>query len=734
MIFQVLLLIFLLGGTVLGGITAYRRPLLERVILLLTIPLAWVAALLLLSGGVLDFAGTMLVDLIAGLTDAGELLAGPAVSSGAAALINTLVRLLVMAPVFLLLLLLLRIIYAIVMAATGARAKCKLFMSGQKNEVVKNLAISLIGAVGGFAICMLLLLPIHALSGLLAPTVETFADEKYNGTYVSAQADMVDSNLLPLSKQTPCGTVQTFTGMRAIMDASTHQLCNVSLVNEAGHTLSFNTHTLLTTLIKDGAIGVTLYEYSCNPQKHTLGDFALAADVIDDLADQEILLSMAQELLASVNTEAAPAAQQEDEKDSALTEMLASLAASYKDADAQILQSDIHAVAELLRVVTTDLSDVSMKDTQLQTLLFDYLADEEATYRVVNALSKVHVYGQVLSSLTEYGMNMLGDMLDISQDRQAHHSKYVLALQQALNDRSIGSYELSAVETFIRHVAQAKLTVNDPSLQTELPVQIHSAYERYMARSKAVLSVLDSYTDNGSGKPYFVGADGQVYIYDEIAGTWTEAGSDGALDRGSYLVQALLEQVNRILDENADAVLDHPAMLTCVDAVAAQLVSSDAAYASGCLRLASTVSDMEAEAFAKGAVFRRDLVDSLKTDISFGEAENRQFASIVHTAAELFTQLPDNEDASLDAIMGQFAGVGKLLDGFTQFEMTSDVSSLLLQSLMQNSQYGAYFSAESVQDLIENVKDGSTTYEQLFRSVQSLYNILNQINPLSPAA
>ncbi len=734
MIFQVLLLIFLLGGAVLGGIAAYRRPLLERGILLLTIPLAWILALLLLQAGILDFGGNMLVELVAGLMEAGDMLSGPTLSAGAAAMINSLVRLIAMVPLFLLILLLLRIAYAIAMTATKARTKCKLFKPGKKEDILKNLGISLVGALGGFVICMLLLLPVHFFSGLLQPTVDTFAEEKYNDTYVAAQADVIGSNLLPLAPETPCGFIQTYTGLRAAMDATGRQLCQFSITNQAGQKLDFNAQTLLAILVKDGALGVTLYEYSCNPQHHRVGDFSLAADVVEDIAKQEALLAMVQELLVQMGKEPTPAAEEETGESDALKDMVVSLAASYQNADAKVLQSDILALAELLRVVTTDLGDVPMQDMELEVLLFDYLADEEATYRVVNALSKIHVYGQVLSTVTEYGMNMLGDVLNIGADRGAYHDQYLLALQQLLNDRSVGSYELTNVETFIRHLAEAGIGVDDASLEQDVPADIRGAYDRYMDRMQALQDVLDGYTAKSDAQTYFVGSSGKVYLFDATARTWTEAGNDATLDRGSYFAQQLLEMAKRLLEADENAVLDEAALLNCVRAVATDMGSSHATYAPSCRALAESILDENTEIFAKNAIFRQDLLESLKTDIAFDEDANRQFAAIVHTAAEMFTQLTTMEDASLDAIMGQFPAVGRLLDGFTRFEMTSDVSELLLQALMQNSQFGAYFSADSMQTLIQDVKAGNTTYEQLFRSVQSLYNILNQISPLSPAA
>ncbi len=726
MIFQELLLIFLLGGALLGGLVAYGRPWLERVILFVTIPVAWLLGMVLLQAGVLDFAGDLVMSLTQSEPELAEILQqSPAVFAVAVGFVNGMVRVMMMVPVFLELLLLMRILYAIVVRVLHLREKCALFKPGDKKAVLKNLGSGAIGAVGGFVICMLLLMPIHFMTDLLAPTMETFEDEKFNGTYVYAQAEEMGTALLPLAPNTPCGRLQTYTGLRALMNATANGLCTVSFTDIHGDTVKFNGRTTLATLIRDGALGLTLYEYSCNPQRHTVGDFALAAHVIEDLAEQEALVALAQEVLVMMSEpqEEQPLTDTEEEpkEDSdGLAELLSSLAEGYKTAPTGVLQADIRAVAELLQAITTDLETVSLEDIEPEALIMEYLADEEATYRVVTALSKIHVYGQLLAGLTEYGVNMLGDMLDISTDAAEQHGKYLLQLQQVLNDRSIGSYAIADVNTYIlAHTAEA-------GTAEALPAHVVEAYERYCSRIRPLLEVLELYT--GSGSLYFVGSDGSCYVYDGENDLWR---LDNNVPGGAYLAQLLLEQANALLEADQNAVIDEAKLLELTNAVEQQLRSQSGDHAARALLLADTVKNRDSEYFAPDAIYRQTLADSLKTDITFGENENRQFARIVSTAGSLFAQLMAGEEMSLDAIMGNFPQVGRLLDGLAQFEMTSEVSGLLLQAVMQTGDFGDYFSADSVQSLIEDVKAGVTTYEQLFRYVQSLYNILDQTNPVA---
>ena len=728
MAFQLLFLEFLLGGAILGGLVAYRKSVGERIVLFATVPIAYFVAYLLMRAGVFDFIGTSVLSALSGIEGLSSFLEGSAATaSGIAALINCIVRPLLLVPVFWILLLVLRIVWAIVAKATSLREKVAFFHPCAKKSVWKNLGISLIGAFGGFVICMLSLLPVTYFSNLVTPALENIQKEQYNGTYVQAQSEVVNTTLLPLAKHTVPGALQTYTGLRFVMDASAHGLGEVSLCDNNGNEVTFNGTEFVQTLAKDGTCAAAIYEFTCHPSRYTFADMAPIAEILSDLAQSKPITVIGSEILSG--------SELSGEGDDLGGQLVSSLIGEYTSGDAAVLENDLQAVAAMVALLAEDLGEVSLESEDLATELLTYLADEEAAYRVVDILTDFHVYGEVFGMLAEYGVDALAEALDVSEDRSAHHDKYVLALLESLNDRTTGTYDREGVDAFIRYAAENDIKVGDYATENEnSPTVTDIAYRnylRYIEHANELEAILASYTGAAQGNSYYVASDGSVYTYDKKTDKWSLCEDETALCGTSYLAQLLLHKTDGLLIENAERVFVEADLSAFGTEIAATLAGKTAGYEVATVALATTLTDENAASFAPNVVYRTDILEKLHADIAYGEEENRQFAAIIATATDLFGNIMDaaEGDDPIAAIMDEFSSIGRLLDGLSAFAMTEDVPEQMLKAIMQHDEYGKYFDSDSVTELIEKVKNGTATYESLFDSVQALYGIINQVIP-----
>ena len=733
MAFQLLLLEFLLGGALLGALVAFRKSVGERVILFATVPLAYLLSYLLMHLGVFDFIGTAVLSALSDMEPLSEILGQSAATAGLiAGLINCIVRPLLLVPVFWLLLLVFRITYAIVAKSAKLREKAAFFRpveKGSRASVWKNLGISAIGAVGGFVICMLSLFPISYYSGLLLPALETAEKEQYNGTYVQAQAEVIHTTLMPLAEHTVPGAMQTYTGLRFVMDATADGLGEVTVRDNNGNKIKFNGTEFVQTLAKDGASAAAIYEFTCHPSRHTFADLAPIADILSDLANNKTLTAVGSELLSgSIKIE-------EGGDGDVLSQLLSMLVGEYTSGDSGVLETDLHAISAMIALLADDLGNVSLQSDDLATELMNYLDDEESAYRVLDALSDFHVYGEVFGMLAEYGVDALADVLEVSEDRAAHHDSFMLALIENLNDRSRGTYNKEGVDAFIRFVAENDVKVSEYATaitnNAALMEAAHQNYERFIGHERELEEILSAYTDSAKGVSYYVSSDGTVYAYDKKTDKWAEAAADAVLSPVSYLAEQLLHKVDALLIENSDRVFTEADIVALGNEIVTSLSTAQEDYKVTTRTVALALTDENAASFAPGAVYREDIVGKLNTDVTFDEEKNRQFAKIVSTAAGLFGNLTNGEEGedALAGMMDEFASIGRLLDGLASFEMTKDVPEQMLKAIMQNGDYGKYFDADSINTLIEKVKAGSATYESLFESVQALYGIINQVIP-----
>lgn len=733
MAIELLALELILGAMLLGGIIAYGRSLGERLCLLATVPVAYLLSFLLAKGGVWDFIGGSIVSLLVNIDGLGGIFeTSAATKTGLEALISCILRPIMTVVLFWLLLLVLRILVPLILKLCKAdRAS---FFRADSEPVWRKILTCAVGVVGAYAICMLSFLPLTFMGNLAKPAVEKAQNEAYAGTYVQEVLHTADVNILSAVGDTFGGKMQKYTGFGAILTASANSLSDVSLKGNDGKEVAFNGTELVQGLLCDGVDALAVYEYTYNPDQHTVGDVAHVSNILIHIADSEAILQIGSELISN----ALPEAEEKDEESPLSDQLLAVLLTAYAKGDTEVMKGDLETIAGLLDKLAVDFDDRSLDSDALTEDLLAYLTNKNSSYDIVRHISALSVYPDMLSILSEYGMNALCDILEISNDNIEYYEKFFTDLHTVLNNERVeGIYYRDAVEGFIRYLVENDLSVSD-CVKNNTDENIASAYEsyqRYMAQVDPIREVLVNYhMDERDGTFYFVATDGSVFAYNARNEKWSACENESELSKSSLMIDLLLSHVNALFEENIEYSISHEE----IRALAAQYTVAhlqelypalSAAIATDTAALASMICS--SDAFAPDVIYRDEIIFNLKTDVTVDEDHNRTFAAIISTAATFADKLADDETENpISLVLENFSLVGRLLDELHAFELTADVPGDILIAITQSSDFGSYFLSDSIAELVENVKNDVSTYEELFTSVQALYNIINQIVPV----
>lgn len=751
---QLLALELVLGALLIGGIAAYGKSIAERVCLFCAVPLAFFVSFLLAKFGVWNFIGTKIASLVFSIPGILEMVDGSmAVKTGLEAILISVLRPFLMVLVFWLLLLFLRIVVSIAFwkknrklraaarerkkALKAAKAAAK---EAKKSGVASTVAMpakesfgkkmisSAIGAVTCLVFCLLSFLPITFFANMLEPAIERAESPSYENTYVQETVKTVDEEILSHFDGTAYTYVSRYTGIHAILVATSNAISEVSLVGNDGETVSFNATELLQHLLCDGVDAMAVFEYTYSPQVYTIGDLRPIGDVLSDIAQNPALLKIGAELLETIELD-----NTSEEEESGLTSgFLNILLDSYSANDTEALSKDLTALSALVEFLSEELSECYLEGDALSPAIINLLSNEENSSKLIGILSNMSSYSSAIGVLTEYGMNMLCDFLEISEDKDAYYTHFRNELLTAINDRTVGDYDLDEVAYFINAAVENEIDVSaykveDPDRLSTLDVAFYH-YERYIARVLTVETVFSNYTLS-SGAQWFLSADGTVYYLDEAtsgACYWRRADAETDLSESSLLSSVLVARSTEVFAQNNAVEITLETVHSWCDTLETALRVAYPHATSTMIAEAKKVSNavLTMEGFQVDAVFRSDVLNAVKVDLPSSEGQNEAFGAVLATAGQLFTNLLGEETVSLDVLVENFGLMGRLLDRLHALDMTADVPAVLLCALSKNKSFGEYIADDTVDDLIDNINSGRSTYEELFGTIQGCFGMV----------
>ncbi len=742
---ELILIELLVGAMILGFLGSYKKRILDRAVLLATVPLAFLISVLAckrVSGAI----GSLISESVLS-ADMPE-----AISSAVGALIVSLSGPFAAFVLFIVLLIAFRIVAGIALSVIHTvlgtkRRERRAKKKGKKKSLLNKLATGAIGAVSGFLVCMLSFLPFAYVNDLTEPIIATATSEELEGTYVNEVAVQLDTLGMPFSDGSVLSGVATATGIRGIYNTTIKGLTDTSVTLSSGREVEFNSLELVNSISSEGVRLLALYEESCDSEA-TFKDFKPAGNVLRALSGSDLLMTLTADVLAKLEAQPLP----EDADFGA--EMMYFVSTEYTSGDAEVIRNEISALAALIELFADDLGDVSIEGNELMTSLLAYMEDESSSNKMVDTIASSTLYNEGFPLFMEFGLELICDQMNLSENKEDDYRRYLADMQAAFNDKSIAVYDRDLVETFIKYCAgtgtsPSEYSITDPANKTEID-RGYESYVSFFASMKHIETVFTDYSVSGTeylwstyvcsdgGRYYYFGEDfAGTAIYDKwvsdignlddiIAGLLGDAMIDELLggqtvvpDPVSVAASRLAHELNSFDAANPGAVITEQDIRQMAESVIGEL--------SGESDLASAVSVLESligiDGYTAAPAYHEDIIKALNRDAAL---ENDKVAANISGIAALFNNFTKESDvASFDTVMSHFSEVGAMIDGLGAMEMTADIPGKMLDVMLRDKNYGKYFRLEPIKHKIDDARAGTITYEQLFTEVATAYGELN---------
>ena len=109
------------------------------------------------------------------------------------------------------------------------------------------------------------------------------------------------------------------------------------------------------------------------------------------------------------------------------------------------------------------------------------------------------------------------------------------------------------------------------------------------------------------------------------------------------------------------------------------------------------------------------------------EDDEAAFSKLISSASELAVKFYEAEDKNVLVVFENFALLGRIFDGLYEFEPTTEIPEKILLTIADAPEYKNLFVKNSAERIIRNVKEGNSTYEEFFASIQAIYNIIKHV-------
>ncbi len=748
-IIQVILLELMLIFSIMGALFAHRRKLSKQVAITVSVPIAFISALLLTKSDLLDYSSNIVSAIGALSASVNDLFSKVNVlSSLTAYLIRILLDHFITVILFVIILIVFRIIISIVFSILEHRAEKKSKIAEEKQTTVAppqddaekksknsrlyNTGVIALGALKGYMLFMFLILPVTFILNILTPAVNELSlykdDEDINEVYVFADevvGDIDRSAVMQISK---------YTGFRFFNDCASNFICNDELCGNNEKTYEIKGNTLLPSIARLGVNGIVAYHEYASTASITPKMLENSSNILTEISEMPVVHAAAAELL-NANT-------LDTSEEGITNDMLQLLQDIYTVDNSERIGKDLSEIASLTSYLSTAISNpISSKDMLPEFM--NLFADEAKCQEVIRHLSATHLFSEGSSFFIGYGIGALGDSLNLYNNKEDHYEQFKLALAELFNSTivSVGKIDFDQVEAYIAYVISEGIDPNsykmeDKDNMTELDVQFAN-YERYMNQMNSLRDHLYNSAVQNKANAFtvtFPCRNGELYYYSETNGkaAWTtDAPSD--IIAGNLTLHLMLVATIEMTQADQASQITPETIVSLAQTYNANHLSS--LYPSAPVGLTDAEAKfaeklVDVNAFTSVTVYIDDILDSFHesyTIESFNEEGINNFAAIVSSAAELLEIINESEGLIADEVINNFGKIGVLLDAINRFEGTADIPESLLTAIRYSVDYGKYFNINAIDSFITNIENGESSYESLFNMIQSIYGLFQEI-------
>ena len=706
------LLLLLLDISVLFGVILCKKGIGKRICAFVYLFIALFGSALLLKTGVFDFVGKLVSPMIA----TGEIAFLGMLTESA---INYIVRLVLFQGLFLVIFFFLHLIGFIIIKCSKLDEKTG-FKKHEDEEKGKMAVSGILTGVTCWFFCFCLFLPYTSFISLTSPALHKASKEAYADTYAHEVVVAVQDDCSFLTDKSPVYLAGKYTGANFLTGSATGLVTKVSATNSDGVTVRYDANDFISSILVTGVDAIALYEKSISAEL-TYDDLS-GTPLLRDLASSPIVTATACEWLKTSGYLKPETA----ESNGTWTHLLSTYT-SENGADA--LSKDIKVIDDILNAFFTKNAGKEFNPDGITTELLDFVTDSYYADVVADGLTKLTVFNDAAVTVTGYGVDILCEKLGIEKNKDDAYRSFCTSLLERLNDRSIGEINFAQLEEYIDYYSGISVGAGSISQTPEN----NENYERYIAWYTSVNDLFVSYGIDEFAYAehlYFAGTNNFYYnpVVNDVYGWDKRNYSDGYEWKHSFLLtQYLIQEANAVIHTDE---LTKDALIQLLNSFTAEYIqgnypnitATQAAYFSSlALKIASP------EQFTTTRIFEEDIEKLIVVpENADREIDKQALAKIFKTGGAVFATVRNTDD-TVDALLSHFGDMGKILDALSAYSVTAEVAPTLLKAIAQQEAFAKYFQYESIVKITENVKNGTSTYEELFISIQSLYNIANEI-------
>ncbi len=714
------LFLFLLASCLFAGVRASKKAPGKKIGAFIALMASFFVTTTLLANGKLDILGDILYELIeSGVQDLANIASlGATVST----LCQFIARIILFDVIFWVGYLLFRLVIKILLAIIfGKRVK---FFRPAESKGAKIVA-GVTGGITRWFWSMFSLLPLFAILTLFTPALQTMEKQDYTDTYVCEIGQTVNKDFSFLTEKGLVLQVGKYTGANALLDYAIDSIATGTVVNAQGQETECNVHELLQNFISMGVDGAAIYELTLSGES-TYADLEGAVVIIEDLTQNQVMLFILSDYLGTQEFTSS--------EEDPMQGLIAQLMDFYSgEQGPENIANDFSKITNVLANFVSANSDKTLDFEKITDDLVEYVLDEEHAGEVIVNLSEFSHFKETAALFVDMGVVSVCDQLGIKMDENEAYEHFTNLMLEQLNDKVTGKVEHVEQENFIKYLISADVSVSEytESFGTDVAVDNHNRFiDRYTRFSKIIKNQYFESMDQTV--LFYSQTDKCFYKFDILTERWSIYSGDVA-NNPSILIDFFIRQVNDLIDETNEYP-DHEiefskedfegCLREVADGDALNLAYKDLSTSviEFNKKIASKMSSVEK--FETEMVFSEDVIKSINLDADLADQKD-ELGDVLKAGSALFKVMQNTTDEM--AIIKEFSRIGTFMDALVAFELTSDIPEVLLKALAQNENLAEYFEYDSIVKILNNIKQGKSTYYELCSSIQALYNIANGV-------
>lgn len=416
--------------------------------------------------------------------------------------------------------------------------------------------------------------------------------------------------------------------------------------------------------------------------------------------------------------------------------LISDLLLHYKNADRELISGDLSAITDVVVVIT----EKGIFTTLAAGQEFDFeafLDNKQDLADILQAMTGLSVFDPVVGGTFKYGVEMLGGILGAPANNELAYDTFVQHLLEATAAAEGASFDVEAAKAFIAGCAASGTTkVVDHAV---VDPEGFEAFLAYMMHWSTVQKAFMGASEDRSLAYFTMDVDGQLYIFNmgdiskiselaDMKKATITAVSDPLADDYKNKISPVADLIH-YLTVNSSSTMDEATLKTLL-ADYAELGSDEM-----CREVAGRLLDRDA--FVSAGVTVENMVNCLDFDDWTAEEKEKDVEICVEVIFNLLDMMESlgaaaptegaGDMSGIGALLDQFVGLGKTMDLMAETSCMSELPPLMMDALVKHEMLSKIMTPAIVNQINDKVQnDPDITYEKYMESLVGVFKLALQ--------